>query len=68
MSLFASFVCRKFLPASWRGVRDDKLADVCGVADAVFAHATGFIGGAKSRDGVLQMAIKSVESKEEEGK
>lgn len=60
-----SFVCRKFLPASWRGVRDDTLATVSGVSDAIFVHATGFIGGARSRDGTLQMAIKSVESKEE---
>lgn len=62
----SSFVCRKFLPLSWRGIRDEKVAAVSGVADAKFVHATGFIGGAQSRDGVLQMAIKAIESTEGE--
>lgn len=60
-----SFVCRKFLPAAWRGVRDDQLNGVSGVADARFVHATGFIGGAGSRDGTLEMAIKALEAVEE---
>lgn len=61
-----SFVCRKFLPASWRGVRDDQLAAVSGVPDARFVHATGFIGGAGTRDGTLQMAIKALDANEDE--
>lgn len=60
-----SFVCRKFLPAPWRGVRDSDLANVSGIKDARFVHATGFIGGANTRDGVLKMAIEAVEAKEE---
>lgn len=59
-----SFVCRKFLPAPWRGVRDADLASKSGIKDAKFCHATGFIGGAKSRDAALEMAIKSLESTE----
>lgn len=61
-----SFLCRKFLPPSWRGIRDEAVVLVSGVADAKFVHATGFIGGAKSRDAALDMAIKAVESTEEE--
>lgn len=57
----SSFVCRKFLPTTWRGVRDDDLATMSGVSGARFCHATGFIGGGAKRDDVLQMAIKSVE-------
>uniref|UniRef100_A0A1B6DLN8 Uncharacterized protein n=1 Tax=Clastoptera arizonana TaxID=38151 RepID=A0A1B6DLN8_9HEMI len=56
-----SFVCRKFLLEQWRGLRDEKLSQVCGVADCMFVHANGFIGGNKTREGVLQMAIKSLE-------
>lgn len=56
----ASFVCRKFLPAPWRGIRDDQLRSVSKCAVAKFCHATGFIGGAESRDGVLDLAAKSL--------
>jgi len=51
-----SFSNRKSLPESWRGVRDDALAAVCHVSDATFCHASGFIGGAKSEQGVRKMA------------
>lgn len=61
-----SYVCRKFLPKEWRGIRDKELRTVSGLVDASFCHATGFIGGAGSRDGVLSMAIKSVEAPAEE--
>lgn len=61
----SSFVCRKFLPPSWRGIRDDQLKKISGVTEANFVHATGFIGGAKTRDDALDMAIKAVESTEE---
>jgi uncharacterized UPF0160 family protein len=47
---------RKGLPAAWRGKRGEELAQICGVADAIFAHNTGFIGGAASKAGVLRMA------------
>ncbi|XP_031636724.1 UPF0160 protein [Contarinia nasturtii] len=62
----SSFVCRKFLPPSWRGIRDADLESVSNIADTKFVHATGFIGGAKTRNAVLQMAINAIESTEEE--
>lgn len=64
----SSFVCRKFLPAAWRGIREQQLIEATGLADAKFVHATGFIGGAKTRDCALQMAIQALEATEEESK
>lgn len=60
----SSFVCRKFLHKMWRGVRDEQLANISGISDAQFCHANGFIGGSKTRDGALEMAVKSLESDE----
>lgn len=57
-----SFVLRKPLPAAWRGIRDEQLKTVSGIPDAHFVHATGFIGGAASRDGALQMAIQALDA------
>lgn len=61
-----SYICRKFLPKEWRGIRDNELKEVAGINDAKFCHATGFIGGAASRNGALAMAIKGVEAPPEE--
>lgn len=44
-----SFVCRKFLQKSWRGVREADLQKIADIEGAVFVHATGFIGGCKTR-------------------
>jgi len=57
-----SFTNRKSLPENWRGVRDEKLAEVCGVADATFCHTSGFIGGARSEEGVMKMAKMALEN------
>ncbi|KAL6758083.1 metal-dependent protein hydrolase [Haematococcus lacustris] len=51
-----SFENRRSLPAAWRGLRDDKLSEVAGIPGCVFVHASGFIGGAKTEEGVLAMA------------
>lgn len=51
-----SFVNRKPLPEPWRGVRDDELSKVAKIEGCVFAHASGFIGGNKTLEGVIKMA------------
>ena len=64
-----SFTLRFPLPAEWRGLRGEALSKVCGLSDAVFVHMTGFIGGAKSRESVFEMArTSSKKAKEEEKK
>jgi uncharacterized UPF0160 family protein len=51
-----AFENRLGLPKEWRGVRDQDLEKVAGIAGCTFCHAAGFIGGNKSYDGVLEMA------------
>lgn len=55
-----SFLGRKFLHKDWRGIRNEQLKQISGINDASFVHATGFIGGSSTREGALQMAIKSL--------
>ncbi|KAI8633984.1 putative UPF0160 protein C27H6.8 [Xylariaceae sp. FL1651] len=54
-----SFQSRKALPEPWRGARDEQLDDITGVPGGVFVHASGFIGGNKTFDGVKTMADKA---------
>eukprot|EP00475_Leptophrys_vorax_P012131 TRINITY_DN1855_c0_g1_i1.p2 TRINITY_DN1855_c0_g1~~TRINITY_DN1855_c0_g1_i1.p2 ORF type:complete len:321 (-),score=102.12 TRINITY_DN1855_c0_g1_i1:2053-3015(-) len=54
------FTNRKSLPQAWRGVRDDKLAEQIGIPGAIFVHANGFIGGAKTFEGALEMANQAL--------
>ncbi|RXW22958.1 hypothetical protein EST38_g2897 [Candolleomyces aberdarensis] len=56
-----SFESRKALPEPWRGIRDDELSNLTGIDGGVFVHASGFIGGNKTKDGALQMAKKALE-------
>ncbi|PHH67957.1 hypothetical protein CDD83_6329 [Cordyceps sp. RAO-2017] len=55
-----SFASRKPLPEAWRGLRDAELDAVAGVPGCVFAHASGFIGGNATWDGVKLMADKAL--------
>ena len=55
-----SFESRKPLPEAWRGMRDDDLDKVTGVEGGIFVHASGFIGGNKSRQGAMAMAKKAL--------
>lgn len=68
----SSFESRKPLPESWRGVRDEDLDSVMKAEaektgkekipdGAVFVHASGFIGGHKTREGAFAMALRSLE-------
>ncbi|CAD5223705.1 unnamed protein product [Bursaphelenchus okinawaensis] len=47
------------LPQDWRGVRDNALAEKIGIKTASFVHATGFIGGAKTKEAAILMADKA---------
>lgn len=50
-----SFENRLSLPEAWRGVRDAELEELSGVQGTIFVHASGFIGGAKTKEGVMKM-------------
>lgn len=56
-----SFGKRKALPEAWAGLRGDELAEATGVSDAVFCHNGRFIAGAKSLEGVTEMARQAVD-------
>ncbi|KAK9478131.1 metal-dependent protein hydrolase [Lipomyces japonicus] len=57
----SSFQSRKPLPEAWRGFRDQELSNLTGIEGGVFVHATGFIGGNRTREGALQMAQKALD-------
>ncbi|KAI0430665.1 putative UPF0160 protein C27H6.8 [Xylaria sp. FL1042] len=54
-----SFQSRKALPEPWRGARDSALDEITGVPGGVFVHASGFIGGNNTFEGVKAMAEKA---------
>lgn len=55
-----SFATRKPFPDSWRGLRDQELADVSGIPDAIFCHKTGYLFVARSKEGVLVAVQKTL--------
>lgn len=54
------FANRKSLKKEWQGVARDELAQISGIPDVVFCHASGFIGGARSFESVMKMATLSL--------
>ncbi|XP_067124012.1 MYG1 exonuclease [Centruroides vittatus] len=56
-----SFENRVSLKEEWQGLRDKELSQVSGIPNCIFVHANGFIGGNKTRDGVIEMARKSLQ-------
>ena len=54
------FQNRLSLPEPWRGLRGSDLDAVAGIEGCGFCHATGFIGGHKTREGALAMARKAL--------
>ncbi|PFH59319.1 hypothetical protein XA68_12520 [Ophiocordyceps unilateralis] len=56
-----SFVSRKPLPEAWRGVRDEDLSSITGIPGCIFVHASGFIGGNATLEGVKEMAAKALD-------
>ncbi|KAF8321993.1 metal-dependent protein hydrolase [Cantharellus anzutake] len=55
-----SFDSRKALPEKWRGLRDEKLSEVTGIRGCLFVHASGFIGGNRTKEGAIELAIKAL--------
>ncbi|KAI9298533.1 metal-dependent protein hydrolase [Neoconidiobolus thromboides FSU 785] len=55
-----SFQSRLPLPEEWRGVRDDDLSAKSDIPQCIFVHASGFIGGNKTKQGALNMAIHAL--------
>ena len=55
-----SFASRKKLPTDWCGLRDDVLSEKTGIPGGIFIHASGFIGGHKTKEGALAMAIMAL--------
>lgn len=43
-------------PQEWYGLQNGALQEVCGVPDATFCHANGFICAAATREGAMAMA------------
>lgn len=57
-----AFTNRVGLPEAWRGLRDAALSEASGIAECCFCHAAGFIGGNKTRDGAIAMAMAAIEA------
>lgn len=56
-----NFAVRKPFLESWAGLRDEELADVSGIKDAVFCHKAQFLFVANSKEGVLEAVKKTLE-------
>lgn len=56
---------KKKLPKAWAGKRDEELAGVTGVKDAIFCHTGRFIAVAGSLDGIMKMATSAIVAPEE---
>ncbi|XP_044739894.1 MYG1 protein-like [Chrysoperla carnea] len=52
--------CRVLLRDDWKGFRHEELSKKSGILHCTFVHADGFIGGNLYRDGVLEMAKRSL--------
>lgn len=54
------FEARKFLPESWGSLRNEELAAVTGVEDAVFCHTKRFVAAARSKEGTMQLLYSAL--------
>jgi len=59
--VLGSFDDRKSLPKAWAGLSKKALSDVTGIDDAMFCHNGLFIAGAKSIEGIMEMASIALE-------
>lgn len=55
---------KMYFPQTWAGLRDEEMAKVSGVPDAIFCHNGRFIAVAKSKEGAIALAQKSLTNKE----
>lgn len=55
-----TFEARKLAPESWRGLQQEDLRRESGVSDAKFCHPSGFLMGAESFEGAIQLAKKAL--------
>ncbi|KAM6294442.1 LOW QUALITY PROTEIN: MYG1 exonuclease [Aegotheles albertisi] len=62
-----TFESRLPLPEPWRGLRDEALSLLTGIPGCVFVHASGFIGGHRTREGALEMARRALAQRHEGG-
>jgi uncharacterized UPF0160 family protein len=51
-----NFENRKDFPANWGGLRDEELAKISGIKDAIFCHNGLFLAVAKSKEGAMALA------------
>ncbi|XP_062842271.1 UPF0160 protein MYG1, mitochondrial [Trichomycterus rosablanca] len=62
-----TFQNRLSLLEEWRGVRDENLSQLSGIPNCIFVHASGFIGGNKTREGALEMARRTLQASAKAG-
>lgn len=55
-----AFGDRMSLPEPWRGIRDQELSQLLGIPGCIFVHASGFIGGASTKEAVVEMATRAL--------
>ncbi|MFA6340929.1 MAG: MYG1 family protein [Candidatus Paceibacterota bacterium] len=58
----SKFEVRMSFPESWKGMRDEALAKMTGVSDAIFCHNGRFIAVARSKEGAIKLAEKAIAS------
>eukprot|EP00866_Antonospora_locustae_P000929 jgi/Antlo1/929/2445 len=56
-----SFRCKLPLKEEWRGLDGDLLAEVSSIKDALFVHASGFLGCCRTLAGALEMCRKTLD-------
>ena len=54
------FDTKKPFPIEWAGKRDDEMAKVSGVSDAIFCHNGRFLIVAKTKEGIIELVKKAL--------
>jgi uncharacterized UPF0160 family protein len=57
---------KKKLPKAWAGLRNEELAAVTGVQDAVFCHTGRFIAITKTYEGIIKLAKMAIKTPKED--